>query len=796
MYDNGNSIAIDASGNVYVTGETWSSNFPTTPGAYGTSYNGGYGGDVFVSRFNSGLTGLLASTFLGGSGWDVGNSIAIDAGGDVYVTGVTVSSDFPTTAGAYDTSYNGGYGGDAFVSKFDSNLSDSTAKPPTVTTGLATNVTSNSATLNGTVNANGLSTTAEFAYRISGFYSSTWYTSQQDVTGWNDTAISINVSGLSPETSYYYFIEAENSAGRSYGYGSGTTFTTGAETGSLIHFSFSAISSPQTVGVPFEVTITARDAYGNTVTDFNGEVILSASIGSVNPIKTNLTNGSKTLTLKLYSAGNNITIKANGSSKSGESASFNVTGGATNIASLSGVVKDCDGNTIQDVTVFLKDSEGSISTTTDIKGNYKFENRAPGKYDVWTYYNDRESRLFKIDLSDSQHITKDLVLSCGSDTTELTPVLLVPGILGSSTKDDKYPFLPNYGPVWDSSDWDTGEKTFVYNGLVDVWGAVGWKNLVESIESVNTNYKGNIFPVPYDWRKEINDIAKDYLKPWIDKAKSETGKDKVNIIAHSMGGLVVRAYIQSDDYGNDIDKFAMVGTPNYGAAILYYIWEGGDPGKADAESKSDFLTSLFLPSFYSNTFSKLYYEMNKKPFSIFQQHAESTPPTITSPEEVRGFVHDHIKSLRQLLPTGLVLQQTKATLTSQAKIMDSDSENVWLKQLNNDLTLNGVDASIFIGKDQDTIEYIEIGMPGDDLYKDGIPKGSPSKTTEGDGRVLISSALLEDIENKSFKEGEHATLIKTFKDDLVEFVTGTRSSAAVSTATKVKSHAALAEATT
>jgi len=122
--DYASSISIDSSGNVYVAGYTSSSDFPVTTDAYDTTYNSD---DVFVSKLDSSLKNLLASTFLGGSGSELGcypmsMAMSIDSSGNVYVVGHTCSSDFPVTTDAYDTTLDGG-DCDAFVSKLDSDLS-------------------------------------------------------------------------------------------------------------------------------------------------------------------------------------------------------------------------------------------------------------------------------------------------------------------------------------------------------------------------------------------------------------------------------------------------------------------------------------------------------------------------------------------------------------------------------------------------------------------------------------------------------------------------------------------------
>jgi hypothetical protein len=129
-----NSIAIDQTGNVFIAGYTRSMYFPVTSGAFQETYYGTggqqWGGEVFISKFSSDLSSLLASTYLGGSDWDEGGYLAIDESNNVYIVGSTRSGttgstqDFPTTEGACFPDYNGddAYGGDGFVSLLSNDL--------------------------------------------------------------------------------------------------------------------------------------------------------------------------------------------------------------------------------------------------------------------------------------------------------------------------------------------------------------------------------------------------------------------------------------------------------------------------------------------------------------------------------------------------------------------------------------------------------------------------------------------------------------------------------------------------
>jgi hypothetical protein len=112
----GTGIAADAAGNAYVAGYTTAPDFPVTPGAYQPSSHGGY--DTFVAKLSADGSTILAATYFGGSGAEDTSGIALDGSGDVFVAGSTNSTDLPLQAQLQ--TYSGG--GDGFIAAFNNQL--------------------------------------------------------------------------------------------------------------------------------------------------------------------------------------------------------------------------------------------------------------------------------------------------------------------------------------------------------------------------------------------------------------------------------------------------------------------------------------------------------------------------------------------------------------------------------------------------------------------------------------------------------------------------------------------------
>lgn len=123
-------MTLDNSGNIYLCGTTASDDYPTTPGAFDETYNGGsggpYPGDLFVSKLNSDLSTLLASTFIGGGGNDYCEGMVVGSDNGLYIAGWVSSADFPTDPASYQPGFHQGVY-DGFVSKFSPDLTELTA---------------------------------------------------------------------------------------------------------------------------------------------------------------------------------------------------------------------------------------------------------------------------------------------------------------------------------------------------------------------------------------------------------------------------------------------------------------------------------------------------------------------------------------------------------------------------------------------------------------------------------------------------------------------------------------------
>ncbi len=265
--------------------------------------------------------------------------------------------------------------------------------------------------------------------------------------------------------------------------------------------------------------------------------------------------------------------------------------------------------------------------------------------------------------------------------------------------------------------WDV----MIGNVFTDNWSFIGssWDNLIKSLEDKGLEKDKDYFIAFYDWRKSNKDSAKNYLKPVIDKAKQISGSEKVDIIAHSMGGLVARAYVEGDNYGYDVDNLIMMGTPNLGSSDAYTLWEGG-----------------YIPRNWNR--------QERAALSAYLHYLDFTHKTFSNYQSV----HQLIPSVQETLPMYDYLADKDTNETKSYSEMIE--QNSFLAELNQpekiDLLYQRCKPFFIAGKDQLTVNNIPYVIRNDDenpLWVDGKPDPlTPVRNDEKGDEVVLSESSL------------------------------------------------------
>jgi pimeloyl-ACP methyl ester carboxylesterase len=297
--------------------------------------------------------------------------------------------------------------------------------------------------------------------------------------------------------------------------------------------------------------------------------------------------------------------------------------------------------------------------------------------------------------------------------TPLAPLVLLPGFGGSWNHENMI-----LGIEKSQSDWYMTPGIKVYDGLIETLKNAGYKTEGED---------KNFFIFNYNWTKPVVSVAED-LKNYIQNVVKPSSEEKIDLVGHSLGGLVARTYVQNNQ-DNPVDQLLTIGSPLKGIPSIYYLWEGGNLNKSF--------------SGWQRIGAGLLLHLRKSGFS-------------TTMEAVRSVV----PSLKDLLPTFNYLKQN-----SQEKPLSQMSQkNDWLIALNNSLPNHFISiANNLVGiLPNSTIRWFNVSNPpwvdhllG--LWTDGKPENE--EYTNGDQTVLAESATLNGAKIFNLENINHMALI-------------------------------------
>lgn len=568
---------------------------------------------------------------------------------------------------------------------------------------------------------------------------------------------------------------------------------------SAVELTFDEIPSPQQVGMPFPVTVTARDALGNVV-DLDADIGLVAGLGLVpTPDSVRLVNGIGSLDLELEACATEIALGAFGQGFSGTSNEFTLESSPFPVPStgvLHGRVLR-EGVPLTGATVHTRIVPGGVVENHSTLGAYfTTPPLATWEYEIWASHSGVEGPRQRITVDCSRDLTVDLTVPL-CQAGDVPPVLLVPGFAGSSTAADGCsPALELPPLAFDDSRWGDWGLTR-QGGLFQVGGYPGWTDLQEALFVKHVNYQPNsprdtasecaVYPVPWDWRLSVSSAARTYLGRWVDRALAEhPGQSHVNIVTHSTGALLARDYINSfDEVGPNsrkVGRLAMLAPPNQGATYAYYPLQGGDTHTADNEAGIGWdRLACWTGGFYTRTARRAYRDWTGEDPPVDRDAYQP---------KMRQFVRRHVRSLGDLMPT-LPFLDRLGSLTAPTcepneyllglNLRDRDPLSSNLADPAYEGTEHKVRTLIFAGTGVSTLATINVGKPAsacseEAFWADGNPLGETIKTDEGDGTVLrVATRIpgrpeLGPTDSSTFDDTNHVDIVREAKDGVAEFL--------------------------
>lgn len=304
---------------------------------------------------------------------------------------------------------------------------------------------------------------------------------------------------------------------------------------------------------------------------------------------------------------------------------------------------------------------------------------------------------------------------------EINPVIIVPGILGSTQQ----------GNTW------------VIDPILHTYD-----DLVATLDENGYTPGEDLFTFGYDWRNSNVETA-GLLKQKIDEVKAICGCAQVDLIAHSMGGLVARYYMQSDAYEDDVDQLVFLGTPHRGAPKAYLMWEGGE---FVTPSVFDRLTGKFLQG-------------------DARRHGYAS---------VFEYLHEHpVAAVNELLPDYSYLFDTGALRAYSAAY----PTNAFLESLNAELQVlldTGSTLYSFVSDSSPTITGLDVVSAPQKApqWEHGYPENFDDIRTDrgllfgaGDQTVPLTSASFVN-ENLEVVNAKHNALPEEAAGEIIEVLRG------------------------